>query len=190
MAVVLLIVGYGENRWLHSELRARRDEVRYQINSNLSQARDSRRTENLLDARISVDRARLAAALEPESFLSVERRYFTWRIDREEARVDELFRAHPAADLDLHRGCRFDAGPLVRDLTALMQRLFTNEQYFEAWQTAAQLLLLDPSNAEASAIIEVIEMGLGIEPPFSSWESNENHLRNPGGTTTANSPLG
>src|SRR6266436_4262735 len=113
MAVVLLIVGYGENRWLHSELRARRDEVRYQINSNLSQARDSRRTENLLDARISVDRARLAAALEPESFLSVERRYFTWRIDREEARVDELFRAHPAADLDLHRGCRFDAGPLV-----------------------------------------------------------------------------
>jgi hypothetical protein len=157
--------------WYH-DWNPRRREIRYQIRTNLANADASTLACYWADAQISIDRARLALSNDPSLFQSSEIRYFNWRIDRADVKLEE--RQRKASESATNRGCPGVLSEIddtqaidirkntVGSLSQTMGNLLQQEKCDEAAQFADQILILDPANSDAAAVAEICHDGLGI----------------------------
>jgi hypothetical protein len=149
-------------RWYH-DWNLQRREIRYQIQKNLDDAGTSMKTQRWLDARVDIDRARLALWIDPTTFHALEIRYFHWQIDRAEARLQSTA---SGPDKSQYRSIsEINCGTSINSLAQVMLTLLEQERYAKADQYAEQILTLDPTNPEAAAVVEIFQNGLGMHAP-------------------------
>lgn len=143
--------------WLR-ELRVR-SEIIYQINHNLESARTKMGDGNFSEAQLSVDRARLAACVEPTLFSGREIAGFHTQIDQAELEFDaakEKAARHVSREV-IEAQIRRQINEVIctrtgtiGDLTATMERLMEAGKTAEALQTCDQILILDPQNCQTA----------------------------------------
>ena len=144
--------------WLR-EIEPRRDEIAYQVNSNLQEARSDIQTGDFREALTCVDRARLAATADPTVFLSIEISGFRRQIDEVDRQLEiareKGLAPSPARRQPFEARIRSDDEASIRaytidDLAATMRTLMDTGKTAEALQTSDQILILDPQNCQAA----------------------------------------
>ena len=115
------------------------------------------------DARVDIDRARLALSIDPTMFHPLEIRYFRWQIDRAEARLQST--ASGPDKSQYGSISEINCGTSINSLAKVMLTLLEQERYAEADQYAEQILALDPANPEAAAVVEIVQNGMGMRTP-------------------------
>jgi hypothetical protein len=147
VGVSLALWGDRESVW--GDRAALRNELRYQVATNLSAADAAIDGQKWDDAQIAIDRARLAAKVDPDIFYVIELRYFRWRLDRMQARFDGSGQ-HPLRYDTQNGGFQRVVG--VGNLMVIAKRLVEQGKYSEAKEYADQVLVLDPANADAASL--------------------------------------
>jgi len=151
------------------DVRARQGEIRYQISSNLDQARAAISQQNWADAKVAIDRARLAANADPTIFSAdevnrfksqVDQTELDWQQAQEAARGKAQGAQETAIDKQIH-DARIQADRerqrTIADLIRTSQNLTNQGKYREALQTDEQILVLDPKNDYAIGVHPLLE---------------------------------
>ena len=148
---------------------ARQGEIRYQISSNLDQARQAIAQGRWADAKTSIDRARLAANADPTIFSADDVRRFTSQVDQaeldlrtaQEAATQKASGAQAIAiDTQIQearRQAEVQKQRTIADLIRTSQSLIGQGKYREALQTDEQILVLDPKNDYAVGVHPLLE---------------------------------
>ena len=152
-----------------ADVRARQGEIRYQIQSNLDQARAAIQSQNWAGAQTSIDRARLAASLDPTIFNPDEIRRFRQQIDQADLdlrRAQDEAKARSDADTARNIEAKIaqerevalrDRQNTIADLIRTSRNLTDQGKYREALQTVDQILVLDPNNDYAVGVKPLLE---------------------------------
>ncbi len=148
----------------NGDVKSRQGEIRYQIQSNLDQARSAIKQQNWGAAQVAIDRARLATSLDPTIFPSQDIRQFRNQIDqadldlRQSQAVSQQNRdTNTATDIqkkieeERTRASEERQGT-VAELIKTSRNLHDQGKHKEALQTVEQILTLDPSNDYAKGV--------------------------------------
>ena len=151
------------------EIQARRGEITYQVQSNLDQAKASTQQGNFANAQNAIDRARLAAAIDPTIFTADQIRNFRTQIEQTELALRQAEeRAKAASDNAIAEATRTriaverkqaieDRQKTIADLIRTSQNLTAQGRYKEALQTVDQILILDPVNDYAVGVRPLLQ---------------------------------
>ena len=143
------LIAWNNERFLRNELR-------YQVLENLSEANQAIDQHAWATAQVSIDRARLAAASDPTLFTPNEISAFDRRFDSVQLRLNTVS-SHYSKDPDFLAWpprctvvrVRTDA---VSDLLNTTVDLLHEHRYSEAQMTVDQILILDPESKPGLAL--------------------------------------
>ena len=153
----------------NADIRARQGEIRYQIQTNLDQAHTAIGQQNFENAGLAIDRARLAAALDPTIFSPEDMRRFRTQIEQaglDLQRAQEAYRQAQQNNtsraieerIELQRiEARKERQRTIADLIRTSQSLTQIGKYRESLQTVDQILVLDPNNEYAVGVKPLLE---------------------------------
>jgi type II secretory pathway component GspD/PulD (secretin)/tetratricopeptide (TPR) repeat protein len=151
------------------EIQARQGEIRYQIQSNLDQARAAIQAGDFKQAQLSIDRARLAASADPTIFTPEDMRRFRTQIDQADLDLQQAIehsKQTAATETDKaiaeriareNREAAIQRQRTIADLIRTSQSLTNQGKYREALQTVDQILVLDSNNDYAVGVKPLLE---------------------------------
>jgi len=151
------------------EISARQGEIRYQIQSNLDDARRDIAAGSYGDAQTAIDRARLAASADPTIFSPEDIRRFRTQIDQadldlQQAKEKAVAVKNAATEDAISRQiaiqtheAQLQRQRTVADLIRTSESLTNQGKYREALQTIDQILVLDPNNDYAVGVKPLLE---------------------------------
>ena len=171
---VLVLMGRSpapENLMARQEqdIRARKEEITYQVQNNLDQARASIRGANWANAANAIDRARIATNADPGIFTPAELQRFRQQIeqadlDLRQAQQEAEARSNEASSQQVRnriiaekRRANEERQRTIADLIRTSQNLTNQGRYREALQTVDQILILDPTNDYAVGVRPLLE---------------------------------
>ncbi|HXE52166.1 MAG TPA: hypothetical protein VN541_04090, partial [Tepidisphaeraceae bacterium] len=152
-----------------ADVRARQQEIAYQVQSNLDQARAAIGQHDFGTAQTDLDRARLAANADPSIFTPEALRNFRNQIDQVELQlhqtqeqVQQQQSALTAQQIQNRIQAEHERAIVARqktvaDLIRTSQTLTNQGRYKEALQTVEQILILDPTNDYAVGVQPLLQ---------------------------------
>jgi general secretion pathway protein D len=152
-----------------NDVKARQGEIRYQIQSNLDQARGAIQQQNWGAAQVAIDRARLATSLDPTIFPADEIRKFRAQIDQadldlRQSQSQALQTRDTQTALDIQKKIEEERArgieerqKTIAELIRTARNLTDQGKYREALQTVDQILVLDPNNDYAVGVKPLLE---------------------------------